>query len=156
MSVNNKNVYGSSRKCKNKLYVFTVTVVPLRLGLFVNFLQLRVQAFASLQGSAKCHSLGVDLGVLLTPAEELKLRLTESLNHECKGWALGFAWVPVVYEQLREHAPGIHAWTHDRYNTPVPRTCNSLTSIVSLACRAPLDNRGVEVGGTHCLPASWP
>ena len=52
----------------------------------IELLQFRVEVFASLQGSSQHYSLWADPHVLLRPAEELSLRLTESLQ-------LGECWL---------------------------------------------------------------
>ena len=65
----------------------------------IDLLQFRVEIFAGLQGGSQHCSLWVDSHVFLRPAEELDLRLTESLQQlrECRsGGGLG---VPATEDQ---------------------------------------------------------
>ena len=64
-------------------------------SLLIGSLEFRVEIFASLQGSPQHCSLWVDSHVLLRPAEEFNLRLTESLQQLRKCWSGGGLGVPV-------------------------------------------------------------
>ena len=62
------------------------------IHVLINLLQFRVEVFASLQGGSQHYSLWVNPHVLLRPAEEFSLSLTESLQQlrECRsGGGLG-------------------------------------------------------------------
>ena len=64
------------------------------IHVLVNLLQFRVEVFASLQGGSQHSSLWVDSHVLLRPAEELSVRLTESLQQLRECWPGGGLGVP--------------------------------------------------------------
>ena len=68
-------------------------------SLLIGPLELRVEIFASLQGSSQYCSLWVDPHVLLRPAEKLNLRLTESLQQLRECWSGGGLGVPGTEDQ---------------------------------------------------------
>ena len=69
------------------------------IHILVHLLQFRVEVFASLQGSSQDCSLWVDPHVLLRPAEELNLRLTEGLQQLRECGSRGGLGVPGTEDQ---------------------------------------------------------
>ena len=66
----------------------------------IHLLQFRVEVFASLQGGSQHCSLWVKPHVLLRPAEEFNLRLTESLQQLRECWSGGGLRVPGTEENV--------------------------------------------------------
>ena len=64
------------------------------IHILVHLLQFRVEVLANFQGSPQDYSLWVDPHVLLRPAEEFSLRLTEGLQQLRECWAGGGLGVP--------------------------------------------------------------
>ena len=64
-------------------------------SLLIGPLEFKVEVFASLQGGSQHCSLWVDPHVLLRPAEEFNLRLTESLQQLRECWSGGGLRMPV-------------------------------------------------------------